>query len=348
MSLLTSNAAERADQIGYCLELHQHDKIEIRDKLIFQTKSMFKQQLEWKLKRLTRQIRLYTDSFTNLWRGTQVTTRMCPSCRALVSVGEKTCSFCGVRLSRRPSGVGKLLQNVLPHYAPVSYSLLTVNFIFFLMIFYVDRSQTQQDLGRFLMGGSSAALMAWGADVAWLVWHGQWWRLFSAIFIHSGIVHLAFNSYALIFIGPLLEEYLGRERFLVLYLATGVFGFVLSNWYYPPVLTTVGVSGAIFGLIGVAVTLSKRWSAWGSILHQQLVHWAIYGLIYGLLLGANNAAHVGGFISGIGLAFTLGNPNRSNESGWQQRWWAFLFWLFLGLTLLSLVLAIHFRFRSIT
>jgi rhomboid protease GluP len=309
---------------------------------------MFKQQIEWKLKRLVRRARLHMDSFTNLWRGTQVTTRMCPSCRALVKVGEKTCSFCGERLGRRPSGVGKLLQNVLPHYAPVSYSLLTANFIFFLAIFYVDRDQSSQDMARFLMGGNSAALTAWGADAAWLVARGQWWRLFSAIFIHSGIIHLAFNSYALIFIGPLLEEYLGKERFLVLYLATGVFGFVLSNWYYPPMLTTVGASGAIFGMIGVAITLSKRWSAWGSILHQQLIHWAIYGLIYGLLLGANNAAHVGGFVSGAGLALALGNPNRSMGSEWARRLWSFLFWLCLSLTLLSLALAIQFRFRSVT
>src|SRR5437870_3699406 len=111
---------------------------------------MFKQQIEWKLKRLVRRARLHMDSFTNLWRATQVTTRMCPSCRALVKVGEKTCSFCGERLGHRPSGVGKLLQNVLPHYASISYSLLTANFIFFLAIFYVDRDLSSQDMARFL------------------------------------------------------------------------------------------------------------------------------------------------------------------------------------------------------
>ena len=198
------------------------------------------------------------------------------------------------------------------------------------------------------MGGNSTSLMSWGADVAWLVSHGQWWRLVSAIFIHSGIIHLAFNSYALIFIGPLVEEYLGKERFLTLYLATGVFGFMLSNWYYPPMLTTVGASGAIFGMIGVAIALSKRWSAWGSALHQQLIHWAIYGLIYGLLLGANNAAHAGGFVSGIGLAFVLGNPNRGNESVGRWNWWTILFWISLGLIVLSLSLAILFRLQSAT
>jgi membrane associated rhomboid family serine protease len=309
---------------------------------------MLKQRLEWKIKRFRRQLEQQIESFKNLWRGTQVSTRMCPNCRALVAVGEKRCVFCGEKLRRRPSGLGKLLQNVLPHYAPVSYSLLTVNFLFFLLIFYTDRDSSAQDLQRLLGGSNSSALAAWGADVAWLVQRGQWWRLISAIFIHIGIIHLAFNSYALIFIGPLLEELLGKERFLVLYLTTGAFGFLLSNWYYPPILTTAGASGAIFGMIGVAIVLSKRWSTWGSVLHQQLVHWAIYGFVYGLLLGANNAAHLGGFVAGVALAFTLGNPNRAETVVSQQRLWTILFWGSVVITLGALALALQFRFRSIS
>ena len=152
----------------------------------------------------------------------------------------------------------------------------------------------------FLMGGSVKSIVQWGGDAALLVSQGQWWRLVSAIFVHIGVIHLLFNSYALIFIGPLLEELLGRERFLVIYVGTGVFGFVVSNAYYHPVHVTAGASGAIFGLIGAGIILSRKWAAWGSLLKEQLVHWAIYGLGYGLLVGANNAAHIGGFLSGMG------------------------------------------------
>jgi rhomboid protease GluP len=307
---------------------------------------MFRQRLEWKIKRFFRQIELGIESFQNLWRGAQVKTRMCPSCRGLVGAGERTCSLCGARLSYRPRGLGKFLQNFLPHYAPVSYSLLSVNFIFFILIFYMDRDQSSQDLGRLLMGGNSQTLVAWGANMAWLVEHGQWWRIFSAIFIHIGIIHLAFNSYALVFIGPLVEEQLGQERFLVLYLATGAFGFVLSNWYYPPVLITAGASGAIFGMIGVAIVLSKRWSSWGSMVHQQLVHWAIYGFVYGLMIGANNAAHLGGLISGVALAFVLEDPNQTGAQGIQRLLWRILFGLSLVIVIVSLGLALQFRFRQ--
>ena len=305
---------------------------------------MFKQRLFWRLNRWLRQITQQLDSIENLWRGTQVRTRMCPNCRALVGVDEKICSFCNTKLGYRASGIGKLIQNIAPNFAPVSYSLLSANFIFFVLIFMVERDLTTQDLRQLLSGGNSRTLAMWGADAALLVIEGgQWWRLFSAIFIHAGMIHLLFNSYALIFIGPLLEEALGRERFLVLYLTTGAFGFLLSNWYYPPILVTVGASGAIFGMIGAAIVLSWRWSTWGSMMGQQLVHWAIYGFVYGLFLGANNAAHLGGFLSGAGLAYVLPNPNRAVFSKRIELLWKILYWLFIIIACLSLGLAIRFR-----
>ena len=304
---------------------------------------MFNQRFQWRLRRHLLDLQRKYEELSNLWRGTQVSTRMCPSCRALIGVGERTCSFCGARVPHRPSGLGKLLANFLPHFAPVSYALLTANFLLFLLMFYSESSQSLEDLGVFLRGGSPRSLVAWGADVGWLVMQGQWWRLVSAVFIHIGIIHLLFNSYALLFIGPLLEELLGKEKFLVLYLTTGIAGFILSNWYYPPFMPTAGASGAIFGLIGAAVVFSKRWSAWGQALHQQLVHWAIYGFVYGLLLGANNAAHLGGLAAGAGLAILLPNPNRGESNRWL---WRVLYWVGLVAIVGSLSIAMLSRFMS--
>jgi rhomboid protease GluP len=304
---------------------------------------MNKQQLQWKFNRLVRQLQSKIDSFQNLWRGAQSKTRMCPACRALIGISETTCPLCGERLRHRASGIGKLLQNILPNYMPLSFALLTVNFVYFVLIFAAERDLSFQDLSRIAWGVSSPALARWGADVALLVYEGQWWRLVSAIFIHIGIIHLFFNSYALLFIGPLLEEHLGRERFFVLYLASGAFGFLLSNWYYNPRMTTAGASGAIFGLIGAALVLSNRWSVWGSLMHQQLVHWAIYGFGYGLFIGANNAAHVGGFVAGAAIAFVIPNPSRGQASEAAATVWRILYWFCLGVTGLSLFLAVRFR-----
>ena len=307
---------------------------------------MNKQQLKWKLNRWVRQIEQRLDSVQNLWRGAQTKTRMCPSCRALVGVNERVCSLCGGRLGYRASGLGKVLQNVLPNYAPTSYLLLTINFLLFLLIFVMERDLSAQDLRHLVLGFSSQTLIRWGADVAVLVNRGEWWRLFSAIFIHVGIVHLLFNSYALIFIGPILEDILGKEKFLVAYLTTGAFGFVLSNWYYDPRIPTAGASGAIFGLIGAAIVLSRRWAAGSSVFRQQVVHWAIYGFGYGLLIGANNAAHLGGFVAGLALAYVLPNPNRTEDSAWVLFWWRLLYWLFVVVSVVSILLGVRYRLVS--
>ncbi|MCI0417628.1 MAG: rhomboid family intramembrane serine protease [Acidobacteria bacterium] len=299
-----------------------------------------KQRFLWKLHRLARQLEEQLDSFRNLWLGAQSNTRMCPACRALIDRGAKVCPLCGVKLRYKAGGLGKLLQNIVPNFMPLSFVLLTVNFAFFLLIFAAERDLSAQDLGRLVWGVNSPTLARWGADVGMLVEAGQWWRLVSAIFIHIGIIHLAFNSYALIFIGPLLEESLGKERFFLLYIVTGAFGFVVSNWYYDPRLATAGASGAIFGLIAAAIVFSRRWSAWGSMLGQQLVHWAIYGFGYGLVIGANNAAHFGGFVAGAAFAFLLPNPNRAEDSAVGQVLWKISFWLCVGLVAISLFFAV--------
>ena len=305
-----------------------------------QTQMMNKQRFLWRLNRFVRNLEEQWDSFRNLWRGSQATTRMCPNCRALIDRKARVCPLCKAGLGYRAGGLGKLLQNVVPNFMPVSFALLTTNFAFFLVIFAAERDLSAQDLGRLLWGVGSPSLARWGADVGALVLAGQWWRLVSAIFIHIGIIHLAFNSYALIFIGPLIEDLLGKERFLLLYIVTGAFGFMLSNWYYGPWLTTAGASGAVFGLIGAGIVFSKRWSQWGSMLGQQLIHWAIYGFGYGLVIGANNAAHFGGFVAGVAFAYLLPKRHRDKESAARSFLWGLVYWLCVTATVLSLFLAL--------
>src|SRR5512147_3240584 len=123
---------------------------------------MYRQRMNWKIQRFFRQLEEQVDSFSNLWRGTRVKTRMCPSCRALVGINEKKCPHCDARLGHRPSGMGKLLQNLAPNFAPVSYALLTLNFLFFVMVFASQREITAQDLLSFLMGGSPKSIVRWG------------------------------------------------------------------------------------------------------------------------------------------------------------------------------------------
>lgn len=101
------------------------------------------------------------------------------------------------------------------------------------------------------LGGGSTdirVLVHFGAKVPWLVAGGEYWRLFTAIFLHIGFLHLAFNSYALYSLGPQVETLYGRNRFLMIYLLSGLAGSVAS--YVLSASVSAGASGAIFGLVG--------------------------------------------------------------------------------------------------
>src|SRR5512141_596301 len=111
---------------------------------------MFRQRLNWKFQRILRQLEEHRDTFQNLWRGTQVKTRMCPSCRALVDTNEKYCPHCQERLGRRIGGIEKVLRNLIPNFAPVSYVVMALNFLWFVIIFVSQRDSTGQDLRAFL------------------------------------------------------------------------------------------------------------------------------------------------------------------------------------------------------
>ncbi len=155
-------------------------------------------------------------------------------------------------------------------------------------------------------------LIAWGANFKPLTLEGQPWRLFTACFLHIGILHLALNMYALLYIGVLLEPLLGKSRFVTAYLVSGVAASVVSLWWNDLTISA-GASGAIFGMYGVYVALlttnlvekSQRKALLSSILV-----FVGYNLLSGLKPGSSvdNAAHIGGLISGliIGYAFVPG------------------------------------------
>src|SRR3954462_7839392 len=109
-------------------------------------------------------------------------------------------------------------------------------------------------------GGSSseATLMAFGVKSNPEIVQGQWWRFVTPIFIHIGLLHLFFNSYALWVVGPQVEKLYGSERFVLLYVLTGIAG-VLGSYFYHPQAISAGASGAIFGLFGVLLVFGIRY-----------------------------------------------------------------------------------------
>jgi membrane associated rhomboid family serine protease len=137
---------------------------------------------------------------------------------------------------------------------------------------------------------------------------GQYWRMFTAIFLHAGILHLAFNCYALWIFGQIVEQELGRARFLIIFFLTGVFASAASYAFEPSALVVgVGASGAIFGIFGafVAYNWRRRQTALGAArLRSAILILVINAVLNVGLAGAIDwRAHVGGFVSGLVVGF---------------------------------------------
>jgi len=156
------------------------------------------------------------------------------------------------------------------------------------------------------------SLIGWGGNLRYLTIHGQFWRLLTSIFVHAGIIHLAANMYALLFVGAALEKAIGRNKILFSYLATGIVAS-LSSLIFHDNIVSVGASGAIFGLFGVllALLLFKEFNV-ADVSKKNLLSsvglFIFYNIIYGFNKeGIDNAAHLGGLLSGfiIGVLYFL-------------------------------------------
>ena len=166
-----------------------------------------------------------------------------------------------------------------------------------------------------LLVPSNDTLISWGANYKPLTLDGQWWRLLSCVFEHIGIIHLVMNMYALMYVGIQLEPILGRGRFLVSYLATGVAASLISLWWHDNIISA-GASGAIFGMYGLFLGLLLT-NVIDKQTRQALLPsigiFIAYNLVFGMRSGVDNAAHIGGliagFIIGLGLYFSLKKPS---------------------------------------
>jgi membrane associated rhomboid family serine protease len=139
--------------------------------------------------------------------------------------------------------------------------------------------------------------------------HGDWWRLITPAFLHYGPLHLAINMYSLFYAGTFLESAIGRWRFALLYLVSGIAG-VAGAFLWSPNAIGVGASGAIFGVLGALYVLERR----GSIATGgQIAGLIVLNLVFTFALSSfiSVGAHVGGLIGGVALMIVLLHFRRS-------------------------------------
>jgi membrane associated rhomboid family serine protease len=140
--------------------------------------------------------------------------------------------------------------------------------------------------------------------------HGEWWRLLTAAFLHYGPFHLLVNMYSLYFAGSLLEAMIGRWRFGLLYLASGLAGSA-GALVVSPHSITVGASGAIFGILGALFVLERnRHIATGGQIAMLIVVNLIFSFTFS---GISVGGHIGGLLGGVLLMWLMLQWRRSAQ-----------------------------------
>jgi membrane associated rhomboid family serine protease len=175
----------------------------------------------------------------------------------------------------------------------VTYALIALNVAMFIL--------------QKVVPGFYEALVLWPAGIAG---RGEWYRLGTSAFLHDGITHILFNMWALWIVGPALERWLGRTRFLVLYALSLLGGSVLVYLLTPINVPTLGASGAIFGLFGATFALARRLNF--------DVRWIVGLIVINLAItfvvpGISWQGHVGGLLTGAAVGAVYAYVPRTNR-----------------------------------
>lgn len=211
--------------------------------------------------------------------------------------------------SSRPGGLPPLprlrAQYIVQLASPIwMYVLLACNVLTFLAVTIYGLVVYRDPRGSL----NGDVLSFFGMKVNQLIAAGEIWRLFTAMFLHIGELHLLSNLYALFAIGTLVEGYYGHRRFLAIYLLGGLFGSLASYAFSPA--DSAGASGAIFALVGAATVYFLRYHEnFGErgraiLLNMGLV--IVINLAFGFTMPyIDNWGHIGGLLGGIVVALGL-------------------------------------------
>ena len=196
---------------------------------------------------------------------------------------------------------GRSIKAPLP---VVTYSILALT-----ILVYGLQMLTQTGRGYDLM-------LVYGAMIADQIQQGEFWRLLTPALLHFSLIHIGANMYSLFILGPVLEQFFGRKRFLALYILSALGGNVLS-FYMNTNAIAAGASTAIFGLIaaqGAFIYINRRlFGDRSRPMLQNIVFMIILNLGIGLSMGFDNWGHLGGLITGLAFTWFAG-PQLEEET----------------------------------
>lgn len=165
-----------------------------------------------------------------------------------------------------------------------------------------------------LSGGStnSQTLLKYGANLDVLVKNGEYYRLFTCIFLHIGIMHLLCNMYSLYIIGREVENLFGKIKYIIIFILSGIFGSIMSLAFTHNTISA-GASGAIFGLLGALLYFGMHYRTYlGEAIKRSIIPIIVVNLIIGFFAeGIDLAAHIGGLVGGVLVAMMVGVPDES-------------------------------------
>lgn len=181
----------------------------------------------------------------------------------------------------------------------VTYALILINVLCFISMYVLGNGSYD-----------NRTLINFGAMVPSMVRLGDYYRLITSAFIHIGLIHLACNMYCLYVIGPQLESFYGKTRYLIIYLSSAIISGLFSMLFHlaDGNVISAGASGAIFGLLGSLLYFGYHYRVYlGTVLKSQIIPLIILNLGLGFMLnGIDNAAHIGGLIGGTLISMVVG------------------------------------------
>lgn len=190
----------------------------------------------------------------------------------------------------------------------ITYTFMFVCiFLFLFLVLFIDNN---------ILNFNADSLVTFGGNVGILTKNGEYFRLFTSIFLHGGLIHLICNMYSLYVVGPQVESFYGKIKYLVIFLISGITGSILSLGFSPDNVVSVGASGALFGILGAICYFGYHYRVYlGNVLKSQIIPIIVLNLFIGFSVsGIDNFAHIGGLIGGIFSSMALGVPDKSSNS----------------------------------